>query len=202
MTGEIHGNKVMSGTVELKAIDRTGALKKIVDNIRKMAVYVGIPEENGSRKGETVTNAELAFIHTHGTRRKAMREEMQGEMDKGATYSDAHAMYLQAHGSPLMAIPPRPIIEPAIEAEGNKESIAEELGAAAKAVMDGKPDAGLTHLKRAGQTGANAARGWFDDPRNGWPENAPETIKAKGSDKPLVDTGELRKSITFVVKEG
>ena len=36
---------------------------------------------------------------------------------------------------------------------------------------------------------------------NGWKPNAPSTIKAKGSDKPLIDTGELRKSIRGIVVE-
>lgn len=31
--------------------------------------------------------------------------------------------------------------------------------------------------------------------------NAPSTIKRKGSDKPLVDTGRMRQSVNFVVKE-
>lgn len=31
--------------------------------------------------------------------------------------------------------------------------------------------------------------------------NAPSTIKAKGSDKPLIDTGRMRQSVNFVVKE-
>ncbi len=33
------------------------------------------------------------------------------------------------------------------------------------------------------------------------PPNSPKTIEAKGSSKPLVDTGQLRSSITFVVEE-
>jgi hypothetical protein len=47
--------------------------------------------------------------------------------------------------------------------------------------------------------GQNIVRAWFVDPKNGWPENSPITIAAKGSDKPLIDTGELRKAITYVV---
>lgn len=38
-------------------------------------------------------------------------------------------------------------------------------------------------------------RGWGQ-----WPDNAPYTIAMKGSDSPLIDTGELRKSITSKVK--
>lgn len=34
-----------------------------------------------------------------------------------------------------------------------------------------------------------------------WKANAPYTIKKKGSDSPLIDTGELRKSVSSEVKE-
>lgn len=34
-----------------------------------------------------------------------------------------------------------------------------------------------------------------------WAENRPATIKAKGSDSPLIDTGRLRKAITYKVEE-
>ncbi|MBY6921870.1 hypothetical protein HYH30_19035, partial [Clostridium botulinum] len=45
-------------------------------------------------------------------------------------------------------------------------------------------------------------RAWFTNPSNNWAENSAETIKRKDSDKPLIDTGELRKSITYVIKGG
>jgi hypothetical protein len=54
--------------------------------------------------------------------------------------------------------PARPVIEPAIVAEGNKEAIAAELAAAAKATLDGKPDVALVRLKRAGMAGQGAKR--------------------------------------------
>lgn len=34
------------------------------------------------------------------------------------------------------------------------------------------------------------------------PANAPATIRAKGSSKPLIDTGQLKQSITYVVETG
>ena len=34
-----------------------------------------------------------------------------------------------------------------------------------------------------------------------WAENRPATIKAKGSSSPLIDTGRLRKAITYKVEE-
>ena len=57
------------------------------------------------------------------------------------------------------------------------------------------------HLKRAGMEAQNRVRAWFDDSRNGWAPNALATIAAKGSDHPLVDKAELKKSITYVVKD-
>jgi hypothetical protein len=63
--------------------------------------------------------------------------------------------------------------------------------------------------------GQNIARAWFTNPANNWAPNSDITIngskpdkngkqfiKGKGSDQPLIDTGELRKSIIYVVKDG
>lgn len=43
----------------------------------------------------------------------------------------------------------------------------------------------------------------FEQSGPGWPPNSPTTIALKGSDKPLIDTGALRKSISSrVLKKG
>lgn len=192
---------MIGANVTLTEKDKSDVLEGLLREISRMEVYVGIPEKDAPREGDDLSNAQLAFIHTHGARAESMREEMDAEMAKGSPYSAAHQMYIRAHGSPLYHIPPRPIIEPAIEAEDNKEAIADELAAAAKAVLDAKPDEARRRLDAAGLTAQNAVRGWFEDPRNAWPENAPATVGHKGSDAPLIDTGEMRKSITYVVKE-
>ena len=183
----------------------------MVDDLKVVAgmeVYVGIPEvmsrremrkEERKTKGEALGNAQIAFLMTHGVRSLSMRQEME-PTEKESGYGVALQMYIHSHGSPLHSIPARPIIEPAIEAEDNKEAIAKELGLAAKSVLDKKPGKAKIHLKRAGMTGRNAAVEWFTDPRNNWPPNAPSTIKEKGSERPLIDTGALRASITYVVK--
>lgn len=116
----------------------------------------------------------------------------------GQVITNAALMYIHTHGSTLRNIPPRPVIEPAIEAQDNRAVITNELELCAAAELDGKPDEMALHLKRAGTAGANAAKRWFRDPRNGWAPNAPSTIAAKGSDRPLIDTGELRRAITHV----
>lgn len=173
--------------------DNSKALIELLEQVKELEVYVGIPEEKSSRKGEEITNAELCYIHTNG--------------------------------SELVGIPARPIIEPAIEATENKEAIATELKKAATAVLKNNRTEARQHLEKAGMIGQNAARAWFTDPRNNWPENSIATAKAKLSklsdkeqknlqalidagasitdksiSKPLIDTGELRKSIIYVVK--
>lgn len=112
--------------------------------------------------------------------------------------NNAQLMYIHTNGSPLKGIPARPVIEPAIKARGNKQAIEAELKASALAALDGKP--AVTFLRRAGLTAQNAAKAWFTDPRNGWAPNAPSTIRAKGSNRPLIDTAQMRNAITYVVK--
>lgn len=145
------------------------SVRKALGSLGQAKVYVGIPEAETSRKGTPVTNAGLMYIQTNGA-----------HLPNGAV------------------IPPRPVIEPAIEAQDNKERITKELGLAATSELEGDRQKTLIHLKRAGTLGANAAKRWFTDPRNNWAPNAPSTIAAKGSDRPLIDHGELRRSITHV----
>lgn len=118
----------------------------------------------------------------------------------GEAINNASLMYIHTHGSPVNNIPPRPVIEPAIAASGNREAIAKELAGASKAFLEENPTLAKRQLERAGIAGANASKAWFTDPRNHWPPNAPSTIKRKGSDRPLIDTGALRQSITYVVR--
>lgn len=152
--------------------DSWDGLKRALSNVAQQEVYIGVPEEKNSERGEHITNAELLFIHTNG--------------------------------SPVNHIPPRPVLEPAIEA--NREKLSGMLKAAANLALDGKESAAREQLEKTGMAGQNIARAWFTDPRNGWPENAPSTYKRKlkkGSTvpRPLIDTGEMRKSITYVVRK-
>lgn len=176
-----------------------GLLKRIFGFARE-GLYIGIPQEKSSRKKAKITNAELTYVHTHGVRARAMRQEMDKAMRRGAKYSAAYAMYIQAHGSPLWHSPPRPIIEPAIEA--NKDILAAHYSEAMIAASAGNMALADRELNLTGLKGQALVRKWFDDPRNGWAPNSPRTIKVKGSAKPLIDTGELRKSITYVIRNG
>ena len=148
--------------------DNLSAIFAALKTLENTEVLIGIPEDDNARKeGDTINNAKLLYIHTHG--------------------------------SAVRNIPPRPVIEPAIEDDST--IIGDLMGQAAKAALDGNEQGAMDALKKAGMRGQNTARDWFTNPKNNWAANQPETIKRKGSEKPLIDTGELRKSITYVIRE-
>lgn len=187
-------------TVGLKSKSLLGAVRGALQKLTQKDVLVGIPAEKATReKSKDINNAELLYIHTHGVRTPAMRQEMQQHMDKGMTYSKAHQLYLREHGSPAMAIPPRPVLEPSIQA--NKEAIGKWLGKAGKAALEGNAEKYMYNLEGAGNLAEKGARLWFKDPRNNWAPNSPRTIKRKGSDKPLIDTDEMHKKIVYVIRD-
>lgn len=155
----------------------TKGLADAIQRLRRSEVYVGIPADATLRKDDQINNASLMYIHTHG--------------------------------SPLNNIPARPVVEPGIMAA--KDLIVPELGRAARALISsvdwgtGKgnaapdADAAEKHLNRAGMIAANAVKRYFTE--GDLEPNAPSTIREKGSDRPLIDTGELRRSVTYIVKE-
>lgn len=181
-------------------LDKMSSVKKFLDDLAKKQVYIGVPEgSDNERNGDGIGNAELLYIHTHGIRSIEMRNEMNPKVESGEMpYSKAYQMFIHEHGSPLWQSPPRPVLEPAIE--HSKEVIAKQLQKVVTTALDGQNP--TPELQKAGMLGQNIAQDWFTNPANNWPANAPATIKEKGSDKPLIDTGELRKSITYVIREG
>jgi hypothetical protein len=115
--------------------------------------------------------------------------------------TNAGLLYIHTHGSALQHIPARPVLEPAIEAPDNAALITKQLGEAARSTLSAKPGDAKDHLNQAGMLARNAAIRWFVDPRNGWAPNAPSTIAEKGSDRPLINTAQMRRSITFLVED-
>ncbi len=113
--------------------------------------------------------------------------------------TNAELLYIHTNGSPAKNIPPRPIIEPAIQ--DSKEELGTLLKEAILRALEGDTDSAMAGMEKAGLQGENAVKAWFTNPKNGWAENAESTKKKKGSSRPLIDTGQLRKSITHVLKK-
>ena len=173
-------------------VNRVSRVKDVQAALRALdtlAVYVGVPAAESSRR-------QVAHEKT-----KAGKVQAKVLPALDTTINNAELLYIHTHGSPLRHIPARPVIEPAIE--DDKVNIVQELKGAAQAALVGDRAGAVSGLQRAGQEGENAARGWFTNPKNNWAPNAPATIAAKGSDRPLIDTAQLRKAIIWVLgKEG
>lgn len=169
------------------------ALASRMAGLTKLAAYVGVPAANkGARKEQL-----LGMAGKTNNKRKKATLAKAAESD----VTNAELLFIHTKGSPAKRIPPRPVLQPAIEAEGNKEAIAFELNGAVQATLAGDREGAEKKMLRAALAGQNAARKWFTDPRNEWAPNKPSTIAAKGSDRPLIDTGAMRAAIVGVVGE-
>ena len=124
----------------------------------------------------------------------------QEETDRQeGSVTNAELLYIHTNGSPTNNIPPRPVIEPAIQ--DSKEEIGTLIKEAILKALEGETGGAMAGMEKAGLQGENAAKGWFTNPKNNWAGNAESTIKQKGSSRPLIDTAQLRNSITYVVKK-
>lgn len=182
----------------IKKVDKMADLTAALDALMDTDVLVGIPEEKSSRKGGEITNAELGYILSTGVRASDMRHEMAQGMQSGQTYKQAYDAYIFSHGDPLWHIPPRPFLEPAIEA--NLDKLIAQQQRILVATLDNRKEEARAHMERLGLMAQNYAKGWFVNSQNLWDPNAPATIAAKGSDRPNIDTGALRNSIHYVIR--
>lgn len=182
-----------SGNVKVQAL--TDSLADLTDK----QVLVGIPASNADRMPGIIKMLVKSAKSKGGKRTSKRTSKLQ--QAALSMINNAELMYIHTNGSPLKRIPARPVIEPSITEPANQELIVAQLRLAAEAALTGRQDRVILYLGRAGQLAENFARKWFTDPRNHWAPNAPGTIRRKGSDRPLIDVGEMRKAITHLVVE-
>lgn len=155
-----------------KPIDRTDALSKVVKDLTKLRVLVGVPAADASRAdGEPINNAALAYIHNYG--------------------------------SPAANIPARPFMEPGIKAA--EDEIVAALRFSATAALRGDTQAVDAGLNRAGIVAQESIRHEIND--GDFAPLAPATVADRlahgfDSDKPLIRSGAMRNSITYVIRKG
>lgn len=165
--------------------------------IMKRAAYVGVPA-NTKQRDQALQDVALKLAKKKG---KRARTKLTRALDQsGSDINNAELLFLITKGSPARHIPATPILEPAIELPENRAIISRELAASAKSILDGSSTESDKYLKRAALAGQNAARKYFTDPRNGWPPNAPSTIKRKGSARRNIDFGILRSAIIGITR--
>jgi hypothetical protein len=145
-------------------------------NLGKRAVYVGIPASSSRDRSATLMKMAGRLV---GKTKNSAKRRASLLHEANADINNAQLLFIFSRGSPIRNQPARPVLEPAIEFQPNRERISDEIAQATKAQLDGKQGDATLHLKRAGMAGRNAAQGWFTNPANGWAQNAPSTIKRK-----------------------
>jgi phage gpG-like protein len=119
---------------------------------------------------------------------------------KGEAANNAFLGYIHEFGAPEANIPARPFLIPGVHAA--REQIANKMKAAAIAAVDVKPEGVNRALHGAGLVARNSAvrmitGGTFLPLKPG--TLAARRRRGRTGDKPLLDTGQLRASITYVV---
>ena len=122
---------------------------------------------------------------------------------------------VQEHGSPVMHIPSRPVIRPALAEPGTRSAMAEEMKNALQAAWEGDDAGARAAMEAAGQAGADGIRAYIDafiPPPNspvtvngGWIYNRVARkcvyVPGKGMNKPLFDTGALYGAFGYEIEE-
>lgn len=127
--------------------------------------------------------------------------EKASRSDTDSGLNNAEIGFIQMFGSVTNNIPPRDFLMLPLQHE-KKEFVKAVSGPTIQAALAGKNYKKIFQLlglkaeefiQRAFETGGFGQ----------WPANSPRTIAAKGSARPLIDTGQLRRAITSeVVKKG
>ena len=122
---------------------------------------------------------------------------------------------VQEHGSPIMHIPARPVIQPALSRDATRSAMASAMKDAIQAAWEGDDAAARAAMESAGQAGADGIREYIDagiSPANspvtvsgGWIYNRAAKksvyVSGKGFNKPLFDTGTLYDAFDYEVTE-
>jgi hypothetical protein len=117
--------------------------------------------------------------------------------DDDAPINNAELGYIHEFGAPAANIPPRPFLVPGIT--GAESRFTPHMEAAAGAAIDGNEGRVSQGLNRAGIVAASAVKTKIDE--GPFAPLSEVTIERKGSDKPLLDTGQMRNAVTHVVRK-
>ena len=142
-------------------------------------------------------------------RKKCLDYLRKNKVDVGLTSSASGRSFfllgIHTRGSPIMHIPPRPVVQPALAKESLKTEMGDCLLESCQAAFDGDMSGTVAGMEDCGQRGADGIREYIDagiDPPNapvtlsgGWIRNRVSgkgvPVKGKSGTTPLVDTGQL-----------
>lgn len=119
----------------------------------------------------------------------------------GIAYPDGTPVTLVAavnnYGSQSMGIPARPFMQ-----EGAVAALAGDAGRVAAELIPLMNQGRVTPAQILGEMGPYAEASFKEVFTSvAWPDNSEYTVMKKGSSQPLIDTGLLRNSLTYVVRK-
>ena len=150
----------------------------------------------------------------------ALKKLAASKVDVGLTSSASgrsrFLMAIHENGCPIMRIPARPVIEPALRSEEAKAPMREAAMEAISAALDGDESGVATALENVGKAGVEAIHHYIDGGVP--PPNSPVTVSGgwiynrvakkgvlvsgKGFNQPLVNSGALRNDFDYEVTSG
>lgn len=143
------------------------------------------------------------------------RHRVSVGLPSGASDRSRFLLAVHEHGSPLMHIPARPVVKPALSRLSVRFAMASGLAKACAAAREGDPEGTRGGLEEAGEAGAEGIRayvrrgipppnapvtltgGWIRNPVSGTPVHVP----GKSGSTPLVDTGQLLADFGWEITE-
>ena len=145
---------------------------------------------------------------------KLRQTSVEVGLPEGASSRSRWLLALHQRGAPIMRIPPRPVVGPALGQGEVQQAITDGLIAACEAAYEGNEAGIRLGFEEAGAAGVQGIRDYIDSGIK--PGNSPVTISGgwiynrvahkgvavggKGFDKPMYETGELYNSFDFEVK--
>ena len=150
----------------------------------------------------------------------ALKKLAASKVDVGLTSSASgrsrFLMAIHESGCPIMRIPARPVIQPALRSDEAKAPMREAAMEAISAALDGDESGVDTALENVGKAGVEAIHHYIDGGVP--PPNSPVTVSGgwiynrvakkgvlvsgKGFNQPLVNTGALRNDFDYEVTFG
>lgn len=143
--------------------------------LTKQEVLIGVPDENAGRQPE--------------------------EGEKEEPISNAEIGYVMEFGLPEKNIPARPHLVPGVQEA--TDQLGGVLQAGAEKALSGDKQAVDIALNKAGLIGQNSVRNKVNEgPFQELSEKTLEARRRRGrtGEKPLIDTGQYRNSLTYVVR--
>lgn len=152
-------------------VDRVSEVLQAISRLVAKDVLVGVPESKTERKDDEPIN-------------------------------NATLAYIHEFGSPAANIPARPFLMPGIA--NAQDKVTERFKKAATAALDGNSQKADQQLNQAGLVAADAVQVKINT--GPFKELSERTIdererRGRTGTKPLIDTGQLRNSITYVVRK-